>query len=297
MKPLVENVEYGAVVPVEFTVVNGESVPVFLDRIEATAGRRWELMSCSRREVVPLTKEGDLLREWPEDKYPPNAMTGRVLLHSGLLMPGQELRFRLPYRIIAAEDKLLLTITPTSIADLEGSVYLPRGDGEWKLADGPGLTAFGKQERPTLDPAAPSRDAALLRLKPVPLPEPIVAGAIVGIPAPVAPFDPKWSRNPSDRPEAWAYSPKLDGYLVRVRAGSYNLQREDEVIPLPPVPFELFEAVDGEEGRTTLLRVSGDVTEVTAENVLDVLEEVLRARRQVAFSDAPDRAAFQEKAW
>jgi hypothetical protein len=113
----------------------------------------------------------------------------------------------------------------------------------------------------------------------------------------VAPFDPKWSKNLRDRPEAWAFSPALGGYVVRVRADSYNLQREDEVIPIPATPFEFFEALDGETKSTTLLRLSGDVTKVTSANARSILRDVLRANRQISFSDDREKAAFEEKPW
>jgi len=296
-KPLGEVGVYGAVVPIEFTVKNGHDVPVFVERIEATAGRRWELMAFSRRETIHIEESESGFVAWTGDKFPPNAKKRRVLLHYGLLMPGQELTFVLPYRLIAAEDKLILTITPTSSADLPGKVYLPITYPEWRLADGEGLFAFGKRSQGALDPASPSRDRAVLRMKPVPQPEPILAGAVVRLSAPVAPFDPKWTRNVRDRPEAWAFSPRLGGYIVRVRAGSYNLQLENEVIPLPPTPFEFFEAIDGPEGGTKLLRHSGDVDTVTKDNVREILGEVLRSGRQVSFSDDRERAPFQERPW
>jgi hypothetical protein len=205
--------------------------------------------------------------------------------------------FVLPYRILTATDRLLLTITPTSARELRGEVFLPVGDGEWRLADDTELEAFGRRRHDPMDASSPPWNRAVLRLKPVAQVEPILAGTEVSLPAPIAPFDPQWSRNVRHRPEAWAFSPKLGGYLVRVRAGSYNLQRENEVVPLPPTPFEFFAAIDGPKGSTRLLRHSGEVVTVTAENAREVLEEVLRAGRQVSFGDDPAKADFEERPW
>jgi hypothetical protein len=219
----------------------------------------------------------------------------RVFVLQGLLLPGQELTLVRSYRVLAAEDRILLTVTPMKEEDLVGEVYLPAKGGEHALATKESLAAFGKESFPVLDAEDPGFTRAVLRDRVARLPEPVLAYDTARLPAPVAPFDPKWSRRRGDRPEAWAYSPSLGGYILRVRAGSYSFQTEEIVRPLPPVPFRLFEEIDGEEGETKLLRTSGDVTVLTKANVLDVLEEVLRARRQVTFSDAPDRAPFEEK--
>jgi len=278
-------------------VKNGHDVPVFIDRIEATAGRRWELMAFSWREILSLEKEGDSLFSHVKEKNPPKPGTDRALLHSGLLLPGQELTFVLPYRVIAAMDMLIITVTPTSITDLVGEVYLPVTGGQWNLASKAGFSGFGSRKHATLDTPVTRYDRAVLRLKPVAQDEPILAGAEVSLPAPIAPFDPKWSRDVRHRPEAWGFSPQLGGYIIRVRAGSYNLQRENEVIPLPPTPFEFFEAIDGPEGKTRLLRHSGDVVVVTAANAGEILQSVLRAGRQVSFADDPEKAMFEERPW
>lgn len=295
-KPLEKVTAYGCVVPVEFTVRNGHEAAVFIDRIEATAGRRREMMAFARREMLDVTWQGDEVAYETGPKGDPNSRQ-RVFLHYGLLLPGQEVTFVMPWRILSGEDKLILTITPTSEKRLSGKAFLPVKDAEWHRADDDGLTAFAAKKYDTLDAAKPSWNRAVLYARPPPRPEPLLAGAIVSLPAPVAPFDPQWSRNPRDRPEAWAFSPGLGGYVVRVRAGSYNLQLEDEVIPIPPTPFEFFEALDGGAKSTRLLRHSGDVTVVTLSNARAILQKVLRTSRQISFSDDRKKAAFEEKPW
>ena len=295
-KPLEKLTDYGCVVPVEFTVENGHDAAVFIDRLEATAGRRREMMAFARREMVDMTWQGDEVAYETGPKGDPED-SERVFFHRGLLLPGQEVTFVMPWRILSGTDRLILTITPTSKSRLKGKAFLPVKDAEWHRADDEGLRAFAARKHDTLDASDPSWNRAVLYRKPPPRPEPLLAGAIVSLPAPVAPFDPQWSRDPRDRPEAWAFSPGLGGYVVRVRAGSYNLQREDEVIPIPPTPFEFFEALDGRTKSTKLLRHSGDVTVVTLENARAILQEVLRASRQISFSDDRKRAAFEEKPW
>lgn len=263
-KPLGEAKSYGEVLRVEFTVRNGHDAAVYVDRIEATAGRRHEMTALSRREMASI-----------------DGKKVRAFTHSGLLLPGQELTFVMPWRVIAGEDKLILTITPVDVDDVAGKAMRPDGKGGWSVADEAALKTQGK----------------VLYRKPPPRPEPILAGAILSLPAPVAPFDPKWSKNVRDRPEAWTFSPTLGGYVVRVRAGSYNLQREDEVVPLPPTPFTFFDDLDGAAPTVKLLRLSGDVVTVTTENVRQILQEILRAGRQISFSDDRARAHFEEKPW
>jgi hypothetical protein len=279
--PLAEITGYGAVVPYEFTLTNGHALPVFVERIEAKAGRRHQLASFVARPWLKLTEKDDALG------VDPGANAKRVLARSGLLLPGQSMTIRIPYRVIAAKEWILFTITPTTMDDLEDEAWLPDGSGSgWIRATEESLAEFGGRAFEPVEPGDLSRAVVTLNMKVSR--EPTLAAASFPIDAPIAPFDPKWRPGQND---AWSYSPTLGGYVLRVRGGIFRLQTEDDVLPLPLLPFDFLDEVELGR-RPKVLLYSGEIREVGKDDLKAFLNEVLRQKREIAYSDEPEKAPY-----
>lgn len=191
---------YGQVVPFRFTVTNDGDAEVELARVDAYAGHRWEMA----RGLGPL-------------------------------LPTGSASFEIPYRVIDADEQLLLTL---------------RLPGSGRVAE---------------------------------------VGAVAKIPCPPAPFDPRFREV---KKEGWTYSTALDGFVVRLSHRECQLRRENEVVPLPPLPFGLLTAVDV-LGAVRVRDERGRVDTVTAESLAAYLTGVLERRRRIVDSSDPDGVAYE----
>jgi hypothetical protein len=268
-------------VPYEFTFTNGHPVPVFVERVEAKAGRRHQLASFVERPWLEVAEKDDVLTSAPGGR------AERALARTGLLLPGQSMTIRIPYRVIAAKEWILFTMTPTTMDDLEDEVWLPDGTGRrWVRATEDTLAEFGRREFGPVEDGDLARAVLTLNMKVER--EPTLAAASFPIDAPVAPFDPRWRPGEND---AWTWSPTLNGYVLRVRGGAFRLQTKDDVLPLPMLPFEFLNEVEAGK-RPKVILYSGEVREIGAKDLRAFLDDVLRKKREIAYSEEPKKATY-----
>jgi hypothetical protein len=117
-KPLEEIERYGDVVPIRFTIVNGNADTYVVDRAEALNGERRELAEFTTVEIRGQAGGGK----------------AKVVVTRGLLAPGEELSFTVPeYRVITAGERVLLTVRKLD-AEQAASLGAPDADGRVVLS-------------------------------------------------------------------------------------------------------------------------------------------------------------------
>ncbi len=255
--------EYGAVVPFRFTLRNPGTAPLFVQKVEALTGRRWTLASPLEIGEFALLPRGDLspgVFVLSGDGAP-----RRMVRHSGLLLPGQEVAYEVAYRVQSDEERFAVEVEAVDDGGFPDGIMFPSAkDGDLVLGD---------VERYRDIPAEPGRRAVLY--------DPgrrfgafRALGAVTKIPSLPMPFEP-WIRDLSV--EAWTWCRALGGFVVRLSASTFMLVREDAQDPLPSLDFEFLVDLDTAPEGVTVSLATGEPFLVTSGNAYPFLRDLLLA--------------------